>query len=125
MRHKNKTSNIKFRSPHRYNCPDCNSAILVDLWTMLVSKAGTATTTPAFHSQVIVVGAGVVGLAITRALAKAGKEVLLLEKESHICTETSSRNSEVIHAVSLFLLLVSCGWLGQSSIARCKKQCEF
>ena len=55
---------------------------------------------PSFHSEVIVVGAGVIGLAITRALAKAGKEVLLLEKESHICTETSSRNSEVVHAVS-------------------------
>ncbi len=61
--------------------------------TMMVSRAA-----PAFHSQVIVVGAGVIGLAITRALAKAGKEVLLLEKDSHICTETSSRNSEVIHA---------------------------
>lgn len=54
---------------------------------------------PSFHSEVIVVGAGVIGLAITRALAKAGKEVLLVEKESNICTETSSRNSEVIHAV--------------------------
>lgn len=61
---------------------------------MLVSKAA-----PSFHSEVIVVGAGVIGLAITRALAKAGKEVVLVEKESHICTETSSRNSEVIHAV--------------------------
>ena len=60
----------------------------------MVSKAA-----PSFHSEVIVVGAGVIGLAITRALAKAGKEVLLLEKESNICTETSSRNSEVIHAV--------------------------
>ena len=54
---------------------------------------------PSFHSEVIVVGAGVIGLAITRALAKAGKEVLLLEKNSSICAETSSRNSEVIHAV--------------------------
>jgi len=45
-----------------------------------------------------VVGAGVIGLAITRALAKAGKEVVLLEKEKAIATETSSRNSEVIHA---------------------------
>ena len=44
------------------------------------------------------VGAGVIGLAITRALAKAGKEVVLLEKEKAIATETSSRNSEVIHA---------------------------
>ena len=59
---------------------------------MIASKAAS------FHSEVVVVGAGVVGLAVTRALAKAGKEVILLEKASAICTETSSRNSEVIHA---------------------------
>jgi L-2-hydroxyglutarate oxidase LhgO len=46
----------------------------------------------------IVIGAGVVGLAIGRALALAGREVLLLEGERHFGTGTSSRNSEVIHA---------------------------
>jgi L-2-hydroxyglutarate oxidase LhgO len=45
-----------------------------------------------------VVGAGVVGLAVARALALAGREVLLLEAAEGIGTETSSRNSEVIHA---------------------------
>lgn len=45
-----------------------------------------------------VVGAGVVGLAIARALAQAGREVLVLERGSGIGQETSSRNSEVIHA---------------------------
>ncbi|MEN9843427.1 MAG: hypothetical protein RLZZ612_1256 [Pseudomonadota bacterium] len=46
----------------------------------------------------VVVGAGVVGLAVARALAQAGREVMLLEKESSIGTGVSSRNSEVIHA---------------------------
>lgn len=46
----------------------------------------------------VVVGAGVVGLAVARALALAGREVLVLEQAEAIGTETSSRNSEVIHA---------------------------
>jgi len=48
--------------------------------------------------QAVVIGAGVVGLAIARALARAGKEVVILEAEDAIGTHTSSRNSEVIHA---------------------------
>jgi L-2-hydroxyglutarate oxidase LhgO len=46
----------------------------------------------------VVVGAGAVGLAIARALALQGREVLVLEAEGAIGTGTSSRNSEVIHA---------------------------
>lgn len=46
----------------------------------------------------VVVGAGVVGLAVARALALAGREVVVLEAEGAIGTGTSSRNSEVIHA---------------------------
>ncbi len=46
----------------------------------------------------MVVGAGVVGLAVARALALAGREVLLLESETHPGTMTSARNSGVIHA---------------------------
>jgi len=46
----------------------------------------------------IVIGAGVVGLAVARAMALAGREVLVLEAETAIGTGTSSRNSEVIHA---------------------------
>ncbi|MBW0003542.1 MAG: NAD(P)/FAD-dependent oxidoreductase [Hyphomicrobiales bacterium] len=46
----------------------------------------------------VVVGAGVVGLAVARALALAGHETIILEKETTIGTGTSSRNSEVIHA---------------------------
>lgn len=46
----------------------------------------------------VVIGAGVVGLAAARALAKCGREVLVLEAASRIGSITSSRNSEVIHA---------------------------
>jgi L-2-hydroxyglutarate oxidase LhgO len=46
----------------------------------------------------VVIGAGVVGLAVARALALQGREVLVLEAEGAIGTGTSSRNSEVIHA---------------------------
>ncbi|MBV5297074.1 MAG: NAD(P)/FAD-dependent oxidoreductase [Rhodoferax sp.] len=46
----------------------------------------------------VVIGAGVIGLAVARALALAGREVWLLEAAAAIGTGTSSRNSEVIHA---------------------------
>jgi L-2-hydroxyglutarate oxidase LhgO len=48
--------------------------------------------------ETVIVGAGVVGLAVGRAMALAGKEVLVLESEDAFGTGTSSRNSEVIHA---------------------------
>eukprot|EP00903_Cladosiphon_okamuranus_P001934 g1932.t1 len=48
--------------------------------------------------ETIVIGAGVIGLAIGRALALAGREVLVLERHDLIGSETSARNSEVIHA---------------------------
>lgn len=48
--------------------------------------------------DVIVIGAGVIGLAIARAFAIAGREVLVLESSNTIGSGTSSRNSEVIHA---------------------------
>jgi len=51
------------------------------------------------HVQTVVIGAGVIGLAIARKLAKyLGHEVLILESNSLIGAGTSSRNSEVIHA---------------------------
>jgi L-2-hydroxyglutarate oxidase LhgO len=46
----------------------------------------------------IVIGAGVIGLAAARALARAGREVVILERERLFGMHTSSRNSEVIHA---------------------------
>ncbi|MBU3739918.1 MAG: NAD(P)/FAD-dependent oxidoreductase [Rhodoferax sp.] len=49
-------------------------------------------------TDVVVVGAGVVGLAVARALAQTGREVLVLEAETEPGTGISSRSSEVIHA---------------------------
>ncbi|TIW15164.1 MAG: FAD-dependent oxidoreductase, partial [Mesorhizobium sp.] len=46
----------------------------------------------------IIAGAGVIGLAVARALAAKGLDTLVLEAADAIGTETSSRNSEVIHA---------------------------
>ncbi len=46
----------------------------------------------------VVIGAGVVGLAVARALARTGREVVILEAEALIGSRTSARNSEVIHA---------------------------
>jgi len=48
--------------------------------------------------ECLVIGAGVVGLAVARAMACAGREVIIVEREDAIGTQTSSRNSEVIHA---------------------------
>jgi L-2-hydroxyglutarate oxidase LhgO len=46
----------------------------------------------------VVIGAGVIGLAVARRLAQAGRDVIILETAEAIGTVTSSRNSEVIHA---------------------------
>ena len=48
--------------------------------------------------ETLVIGAGVVGLATAAALARAGKQVVVVEREKHIGQGISSRNSEVIHA---------------------------
>lgn len=54
--------------------------------------------TDTIELDAVVVGGGVVGLAVARALALAGREVTLVEAESTIGSHSSSRNSEVIHA---------------------------
>jgi L-2-hydroxyglutarate oxidase LhgO len=51
-----------------------------------------------FEADAVVIGAGAVGLACARALALKGRDVLVLEAAGAIATETSSRNSEVVHA---------------------------
>jgi L-2-hydroxyglutarate oxidase LhgO len=51
-----------------------------------------------FSTDAVVIGAGAVGLAIARALAQWGAETVILEKNTSFGMETSSRNSEVIHA---------------------------
>jgi L-2-hydroxyglutarate oxidase LhgO len=53
---------------------------------------------PMETADAVVIGAGVVGLAVARALALAGREVIVLEAETSFGTITSARNSEVIHA---------------------------
>ena len=50
------------------------------------------------HAECVVIGAGVVGLAVARALAESGHDVLVLEAEGSIGTGISARSSEVIHA---------------------------
>ncbi len=58
----------------------------------------TDTPTMSTDIETIVIGAGVVGLAIARAMSLRGQEVLVLEQHALIGSEVSSRNSEVIHA---------------------------
>ena len=48
--------------------------------------------------DVVVIGAGAVGLAVAAAFARSGRDTLVLEAADGIGTATSSRNSEVIHA---------------------------
>ncbi|MEZ5938839.1 MAG: NAD(P)/FAD-dependent oxidoreductase [Hyphomonadaceae bacterium] len=51
-----------------------------------------------FEADAVVIGAGVIGLACGRELARRGRDVLVLEAADAIATQTSSRNSEVVHA---------------------------
>ena len=50
------------------------------------------------EADVVVVGAGVIGLATAAALARRGRSVIVVERNTAIAQETSTRNSEVIHA---------------------------
>lgn len=51
-----------------------------------------------YSVETIIIGAGVIGLAIAREAALQGQDVLVIERHPHFGEETSSRNSEVIHA---------------------------
>jgi L-2-hydroxyglutarate oxidase LhgO len=62
--------------------------VIFDIGLILVSE----------QVECIVIGAGVVGLAVARQLANSGLETIVLERHALIGSETSSRNSEVIHA---------------------------
>ena len=64
----------------------------------LILPAEAATTRRMEQVDAIVIGAGVVGLATARALALAGREVIIIEGENAIGMGVSSRSSEVIHA---------------------------
>ncbi|MBC8085659.1 MAG: NAD(P)/FAD-dependent oxidoreductase [Phycisphaerae bacterium] len=54
--------------------------------------------TPALESDVVVIGAGVVGVAVAARLARAGLHVVVIERHRSFGWEASSRNSEVVHA---------------------------
>ena len=55
--------------------------------------------------ECVVIGAGIIGLAVARRLAKSGRETLILERSNIIGSGISSRNSEVIHA-GIYLSLI-------------------
>jgi L-2-hydroxyglutarate oxidase LhgO len=77
-------------------------------------------------ADVIVVGAGVVGLATAAALARRGRAVIVIEKNSGIAQETSARNSEVIHAGIYYpegsLKATLCVAGREALYARCEQQ---
>lgn len=50
------------------------------------------------RADVAIIGAGVIGLAVARAMSLKGREVVILDRGETIGCETSSRNSEVVHA---------------------------
>ena len=62
------------------------------------SARSVGTEQPGLDTHTVVVGAGVVGLAIARELARGGRDVIVLERATAIGLATSSRNSGVIHA---------------------------
>ena len=65
-------------------------------------------------TDAVVIGGGVIGLSITRALCKSGLDTILLEKNERTGDDTSSRNSGVIHAgiyyPENFLKSILCVW---------------
>ncbi|KAF3441362.1 hypothetical protein FNV43_RR15276 [Rhamnella rubrinervis] len=62
------------------------------------SSSSCSTTVPKERVDCVVIGAGVVGIAVARELALRGRDVLIVESAPTFGTATSSRNSEVIHA---------------------------
>lgn len=62
------------------------------------TQTAAARTVPRERVECVVIGAGVVGLAVARELALRGRQVLVLDSAPTFGTATSSRNSEVIHA---------------------------
>lgn len=80
------------RSQHRVQLDASNTT------PETAAPGNTWSSTVSDRVDCVVIGAGVVGLAIGRELANAGREVIVLERNTAIGMETSSRNSEVIHA---------------------------
>lgn len=87
--------------PFGWIVPFAAAGVPARSWTKGIAQgvAGCSTTISVVESvDAVVIGAGVVGLAVARALAHAGREVLVLEAQESFGTQTSARNSEVIHA---------------------------
>jgi len=80
------------------HCPDLGRRIACIRHGAAQRRAIDNAAMPHERVDCVVVGAGVVGLACARALAQAGREVIVLEAEPAFGTATSARNSEVIHA---------------------------
>lgn len=70
----------------------------VMLWRSVGGVEESKVSGEVLHAQTVVIGAGVVGLAVAREMALAGQEVLVLEAGPTFGEGISSRNSEVIHA---------------------------
>jgi hypothetical protein len=93
-----------------------------------IAKPQQTLTSIQIAMQLLVVGAGVVGLAIARAAAMAGHEVIVAEKAAAIGTGTSSRNSEVIHAglyyplASDALRLLRLAWRAASQMRQARRR---
>lgn len=75
-----------------------SKANLKPTWTFVRGVSGGAETIAKERVDTVVIGAGVVGLAVARELSLRGREVLILDAASSFGTVTSSRNSEVVHA---------------------------
>ena len=87
---------------------------------MASSAFVASSSSAAFHVQVAIIGAGVVGLAIARSLAKVGKEVLILERASHICSGTFPSCTSTNVVVVLFRTISQlCRFLSQSTLLLC------
>ncbi|XP_072976560.1 L-2-hydroxyglutarate dehydrogenase, mitochondrial [Typha angustifolia] len=82
----------------RYGRVLAKSAFRLAVATRWVGSGAGFGGVPKESADVVVIGAGVVGLAVARELALKGREVLVVESASTFGTGTSSRNSEVIHA---------------------------
>ena len=67
-------------------------------WTRRAGSVPHLEGVPRENADAVVIGAGVVGLAVARELALKGRDLLVLESAPTFGTGTSSRNSEVIHA---------------------------
>ena len=85
-----------WQRPHVHACAGVTPRSVRTLCRRGVCTPASAAAS-ALPSDAVVIGAGVVGLAVARALALRGREVVVLEEEAGVGSVPSSRNSEVVH----------------------------